>query len=420
MKVITLIDVTLDSSNVTGSSYSEYNSGTTYAATDNVKVSFESDGTTPIFPVLEYTSITSSNTGNYPPDSLTDWSLLGAENKGKMFDGSITSQTSFASYIEVEIDASNTNAVGVLNMDAQSVELTHIVENELITDGDGTTDAFTKETGWAYGGSNWSCDGTQVADSRLYQSSVLLSEDLWVQVVFTVSGYSAGNIAGYAYGNEGTDVSANGTYTQVFQVTNTDNTYIGLIADSDFIGTVDDISVKFVPKYESVTLGSIEIADYWYYFFGSVLYLSDILWYYPSYGDATLRIKISNSASNAECGLVVLGGSYDFGFTQWQPTIGIIDYSIKTTDSLGRTTLSQGDFANRIDAEVQLETNSSVDSVKKRLTLIRGTPALWDFNNDDVDKTFESLILYGYYEKFDEIISNWTDSICIIRINGLT
>jgi hypothetical protein len=418
MQVSILKDTELNSSNVAASTEAEYASGTSYASGATVKVSFESDGTTPRTPVEEYESLEASNQGNYPPDNPTKWSLLGASNKWKMFDGSTSSQTENTDSVEVELDASDTDSIGILNMDASSVELYLVVENELIEDGDGTTDQFTKESGWSFSSNSWICSGLQLSTSRLYQDGgVNIITDLWVVIDFTISNYSSGSIAGYAGGGIGDYQSTNGTYRQIVQI-GSDNTYVGLIANSSFAGTVDDISIKFVPKYELKSLAVLSKADYYEYFFDPFDSLSDIIWYYPRYGNSSIRVNIEKTGT-VKCGLVVYGATRDLGLTEYNPTVGILDYSIKSTDSLGRTFLAQGNYADRIDLTCYFN-NNEIDSVSRTLTSLRGIPALWDCNNNDLEQIFESLFIYGYFDKFDILIPNFAQSQCNIRINGLT
>jgi hypothetical protein len=414
MKVATLKDVSLVSSDVSESLYSEYDysGSTSYNSTDRVYVSYESDGVTERTPHKIYEATATTTT--YPPENPANWSDLGATNRWKMFDGSPTSQTiATDTDIIVEIDSSDSNVIGVLNLDATSIEIAQISNTELLIDGDCSTDSFIKGVGWTYGALEYNCSGTQVADSILAQSK-FLEHGFHYQVTFTVSNYSAGSIAGYVGGIAGDPVTANGTYQQIIEAGTTDELQ-GVVADLDFIGTVDDLSVLFLPKYEMIGLGSFSVADYYEYFFDEVEYKSDLVWYYPQYGNSTIRITISDTLP--ECGLVVIGRSADIGLTQYRPTVGIIDYSIKSTDNFGNTILSQGAFAKRADVEFDL-IQPEVDSLQIRLAGLRGIPALYDCNNDDSD--FESLLIYGYYEKFDVVIPNFSFSTCNIRIQGLS
>ena len=114
--------------------------------------------------------------------------------------------------------------------------------SELITDTTLGTDILTKGTGWSHdaGNTQYDCSGAQSADSDLTEN-VITGAGLH-RVSFTVSNYSAGNVAGLADTTEGTDVSANGTYDQYIYA---DSAGVGGVrADSSFVGSIDDISIR--------------------------------------------------------------------------------------------------------------------------------------------------------------------------------
>jgi len=116
-------NINLASSNVTASALSEYNSGTAYTAGQQVKVSFESDGTTPRTPVYEYEAV-GGTTGNYPPtDDGTNWTLIGASNKWKMFDSYVSSQTENADTIEIELTVTKADKLYLLNVQADEIRV---------------------------------------------------------------------------------------------------------------------------------------------------------------------------------------------------------------------------------------------------------------------------------------------------------
>jgi len=100
---------------------------------------------------------------------------------------------------------------------------------------------WVKETGFTIAAGKADCSGAQTADARLYQPFVV-DEDESVKITFTISSYSAGNIAPLLGLAEGTDVAADGTYTQTLTATaGTDK--IGFIADLDFVGKIDDVTI---------------------------------------------------------------------------------------------------------------------------------------------------------------------------------
>jgi hypothetical protein len=411
----------LESSTIPESTLSEYSSSTTYALDDQVKVSFESDGTTPRYPVEEYTSLVASNVGNYPPDNPTKWQLDGASNRWKMFDGYVGTYSEAIEEIEVEIDSSRQNMVGLFGLQAKEVTFAQIVNTEFMTDYDCSSDSFTKETGWAYDLANtqYDCDGTQTASSKLYQT-ITLKTEIHYQVQFVVSNYLAGNIAGYVGGTAGTDVAANGTYTQIIAPGSTDS-YAGVIADADFVGSIDSISVKKVPNTEIVNLeyyDSTIPSGWYYYFFYELSYLADIIWNFLDYSDSTLRVTITWKPSEyAKCGMLAIGQRQEIGKTQYEPTLGILDYSKKETNEFGYTYLKQGNFKKRAEVEAWLY-NTQIDAVRRYLQSIRGIPIIVDANNED-QSNYESLVIYGFYRDFNIIIPGPSVSKINIEFEGL-
>ena len=389
----------LESSTAPVSSLDEYASGTTYAADDQVKVSYESDGTTPRFPVEEYTSLADSNADNYPPDDPTKWLLNGASNRWAMFDEFVNTLSEDTDSIEVEVDSSKTNMIGLFRLQAKTVTLTQIVNIELLTDGGASTDSFTAEAGWTYDSTNdqYDCDGTQTALSKLYQS-ITLTEGKKYQVLFTVSNYSAGNIAGYAGDTSGMNVSANGDYTQTIEAGLLNEA--GVIADADFVGSIDSVSVKKVPSYEVVNLDTMPDSGWYYYLYEDVTYKNKVIWEYIQYNDSILRVKIEYYlGETAECGLMAIGSQIRIGLSEYGASVGFIDYSSKTTDSLGRTYLKQGNYANRTELEGWLY-NSQIDTVMQALVDVRGVPVIFDANNPNIANPtdYDSLKIYGFFQ----------------------
>jgi len=291
---------------VAGSEHDEYVAGTTYAAGNQVKVSFESDGTTPRFPVIEYESLAGSNTGNYPPDSPDKWSEIGAENRCRMFDGFLNTQTSNSDDIEVVVSANLMDAVGLFALYGTKVTLTLKKDTETIK--------------------------TETIDLR-------------------------------------TSIPSSGWYSWLFDT----------------------------------------------YEYG----ITQILWEYPRYAeDATLEVTITARSGAAACGMMVLGNVRELGTTIGEPKVSISDYSTKGTDPLGRTYLNQGAYSDNIDVEMRLE-NTKIDFVKRKLTEIRGTAAIFNCNNTHATVNYQALFTYGCFEDFYIMVRGRTRSKCAIVIKGL-
>jgi hypothetical protein len=149
MRIIKLGDISLLASNVAGSTYDAYDDEDTYGIGDKVAVSYDSDGTTPRFPVIEYESLADANTGNYPPDDPENWIEIGAENRCKMFDAYTNTQTELdADDIEVSIGANGFDSVGLVGIYGTHVTLRLV--HDAVTKKEETFDlrTFIAESGW--------------------------------------------------------------------------------------------------------------------------------------------------------------------------------------------------------------------------------------------------------------------------------
>jgi hypothetical protein len=120
---------------------------------------------------------------------------------------------------------------------------------ELITNGDFATDSdWAKGTGWSISGGKANCDGTQTGNTNLNNSSSNgIVNNKFYKIVYTISNYVSGSIRIKA-GNTGFGVyhSSNGTYTQYIKAQVSTFPYAQFNADADFIGSIDNVSVKEV------------------------------------------------------------------------------------------------------------------------------------------------------------------------------
>ena len=120
--------------------------------------------------------------------------------------------------------------------------------SELITNGDFATDSnWGKGIGWSIINGVASCDGTQTGGTQLTQTSLTFTNGKTYKVVFTCT-IEAGNLDARLQGSgatvTGDTVTTSGTYTQY--LVSTGNTSFRMRGNADFIGTVDNVSVKEV------------------------------------------------------------------------------------------------------------------------------------------------------------------------------
>lgn len=115
----TITDTVLKSSSVAETDYAAWSAATTYALGDYCIV------TTTYHRI--YKSLKAANLNNSPPTNTTGtdpwWQDVSATNRWKMFDTYISSQTSQATSIVVELDASGCDTVALFALEAETVAL---------------------------------------------------------------------------------------------------------------------------------------------------------------------------------------------------------------------------------------------------------------------------------------------------------
>jgi len=163
-------------------------------------------------------------------------------------------------------------------------------------------------------------------------------------------------------------------------------------------------------------VGGEQVIDWYSYFFELITYKSDlVLTDIPPYSNSTITVSIINTSSTATCGNCVVGNYYDLGDTQYGASAGIVDYSVKTTDSFGNTTVVQRTYAKRMNSNLMIN-NNIVDDVVNLLASYRSTPLVWV----GAESNYTSLIVYGFYKDFDVNIAYPDYSSCSLTIEGLT
>lgn len=134
----------------------------------------------------------------------------------------------------------------------------------------------------------------------------------------------------------------------------------------------------------------------------------------PPYSAAVIDVTFTDTGATAKVGALVLGTSANIGDSQYGASFGIIDYSTKSVDAQGRTTITAGTYSDEADIDVVIETGRFAE-VKKILTDLRTTPSVWIAEDNT-----EGTIIYGYYREFDVLLTGPVVSMCTLSIEGLT
>lgn len=134
-------------------------------------------------------------------------------------------------------------------------------------------------------------------------------------------------------------------------------------------------------------------------------------------GDASVRVTITRSGGTVSLGSLVVGSSTVLGRAKYDMRLGIIDYSVKSTDAFGRTTVVQRPFAKRANVDVLVATEA-VGALAAKLASLRATLGVWIAGN--AETTSDALKVYGWFKDFEISLSGPTYSALSLQIEGIT
>lgn len=157
------------------------------------------------------------------------------------------------------------------------------------------------------------------------------------------------------------------------------------------------------------------ITDWYAWFFEPIVRMNNlIVTDIPQYGNPTIQVIANEPTGTASIGTMVTGLIYNMGGTVYGARVGILDYSRKTTDSFGNTTVAKRPYSKRGNFKVTID-SGQVDAIQDLLAQYRATPIVY-IGTDDYASTW----LYGFYKSFDIDISYPTKSFCTLEVEGLT
>lgn len=205
--------------------------------------------------------------------------------------------------------------------------------------------------------------------------------------------------------------------TVVLNITNIDTLALFNLQASSIDVSLYDNATSSIVFTTSVDLTANNVPDWYEYFFSTVKFRTDVKIDIPQYNSAILTVTINKTDGIAKCGHLVVGKAVTLGVTKYNPSIGILDYSKKTTDpDFGFTYLVQGVWAKKIEIDVQI-LNDTIDFVYSALADIRGIPVVFECNNITTDHG--TFLVYGFFREFLINVPTPTISYCTINIEGL-
>lgn len=173
---------------------------------------------------------------------------------------------------------------------------------------------------------------------------------------------------------------------------------------------------------KTINLDGTVIVDWYQYFFEPYVQLGDIvLTDLPPYPSVRVDVGVTTTrpAEAAAVGHCSVGNQYALGDAQYGATAGITDYSVKTTDAFGASTLVQRDFSKRASLKLSLPTGA-INKVQRALASLRSTPCAWVGVEHDPANTFAPLLVWGFYKDFSIDVAYATHSFCSLDIEGLS
>jgi hypothetical protein len=146
--------------------------------------------------------------------------------------------------------------------------------------------------------------------------------------------------------------------------------------------------------------------------FSDFIYKKKLALEMPSAFEVKIDITIKALDGFARVGLVGIGRTNYIGATLYGAGIGMLDFSKKAVNTNGETYLEVGNYkaTNNLTVDVP---SGLTDQVVQLLTDYRSIPVV--FKTDE----FDSLVIFGVYNKFDILISTPTISKLSIDLESL-
>lgn len=191
-------------------------------------------------------------------------------------------------------------------------------------------------------------------------------------------------------------------------------------AVSSFNVTAVSMTVRMTDPNDGVVfeetrlLADVGVSSWWEYFFKPIDRTSDVIFSdLPSYPLATIEVIFSEPTGTAAVGFLTLGVQVELGMTLSGVSAGIIDYSRKTTDEFGRTTIVRRGFSKRAEYDVAVDTEQT-GRVQRILAGVRSKPVVWIG-----DKNKEATIVIGFFRDFNINVRGVCMSDATISVEGL-
>lgn len=132
-----------------------------------------------------------------------------------------------------------------------------------------------------------------------------------------------------------------------------------------------------------------------------------------TYLTPTITVTVSPYLGYAKIGEMVIGQKKSLGNMKTNPSVGIIDYSIKEVDDFGNYTILERAYSKRLTCMTNI-LNTQLDATYDTLATVRATAVVWVGSED-----YSSMIVYGFFKDFSIDLAYLKYSVCSLEIEGL-
>lgn len=167
-------------------------------------------------------------------------------------------------------------------------------------------------------------------------------------------------------------------------------------------------------------LNTVAVVDWYTYFYEPIVMATDLVKTdlatveVPPISTASITMIVTNTGGTAKVGEIIMGLKFNIGKMKYRPSVSINNFSGKTIDTFGDTTITPRGWSKKLNCELILK-NTVVDEVYRQYTLYKDTAIVWVGDPDH-----SILVVYGLWKNFEIVLPYPDYSVCNLQIEGLT
>jgi hypothetical protein len=192
----------------------------------------------------------------------------------------------------------------------------------------------------------------------------------------------------------------------------------GQVADAIGLDNLagNSVAVSVASGYSKTKSLRTRICRSWYdYWFAPFLYRRAALFAdLPPLSGNVITLTVDKTGSTAKAGTCVIGRKKVIGAVKAEAAAGIIDYSKRTTDAYGNTTIVKRAYSKRMTLQVLID-NRQIDDLEQFLADYRATPLYWSIAGKR-----DAFSFMAFYKSFEIVVAYSNNSLVNLEVEGLT